>query len=207
MMRRSVLALIGLVAGAVAALGGIQSAAAATETAIFAGGCFWCMEPPFDAINGVLSTTSGYTGGTKVNPTYKQVSSGTTGHAESEKIVFDPSKVSYQQLLYVFWRNHDPLTADGQFCDHGNQYRPAVFYTTPRQKQLAEASKAALEQSGRFDRPIVTQIVPAGPFYPAEAVHQNFYRTHPVRYKFYRSNCGRDSRLRHLWGSEAGAGH
>lgn len=177
-----------------------------TQVAMFAGGCFWCVESDFDKVAGVISTISGYSGGAKVNPTYQEVSSGSTGHAEVVKIVFDPKMVSYEKLLYVFWRNVDPLTREGQFCDFGTQYRSAIFYLNAEQKQLAEASKAAIEKSGRFKRPIVTEIRPAGPFYAAEAYHQNFYKTNPLRYNVYRFNCGRDSRLEELWGKEAG-GH
>ena len=177
---------------------------AGTEVAIFAGGCFWCMEHPFDVVPGVISTISGYEGGTKINPTYEEVSSGATGHAESVKVVYDPKRVSYETLLYVYWRNVDPLTRGGQFCDYGAQYRTAIFYTTDDQKRLAEASKAVLEKSGRFKQPIVTEITAAGPFYPAEDYHQDFYQTNPVRYSLYRFNCGRDARLEELWGKEAG---
>jgi peptide-methionine (S)-S-oxide reductase len=170
------------------------------QTAIFAGGCFWCMEHPFDEIAGVLSVTSGYTGGTKANPTYEEVSSGTTGHAESVEVAYDPAKVSYQKLVDVFWHNIDPLTPNAQFCDHGTQYRSAIFYRNDEQKRIAEASKEALAKSGRFDKPIVTQIVAASTFWPAEAYHQHYYKTNPTRYKFYRYNCGRDQRLEQLWG-------
>ncbi len=182
------------------------TAPAGTQVAVFAGGCFWCMEHPFDAIPGVASVTSGYAGGTKANPSYEEVSSGATGHAESVKVVYDPKQVSYEKLLYVYWRNVDPLTKEGQFCDYGTQYRTAIFYTSDEQKRLAEASKAALEKSGRFKQPIVTEIVPAGTFYRAEAYHQHFYKTNPVRYNLYRFNCGRDARLEELWGKEAGGG-
>jgi peptide-methionine (S)-S-oxide reductase len=154
----------------------------------------------------VLSTASGFTGGTKVNPSYYEVSAGGTGHAEAVKIVFDPKMVTYEKLLYVYWRNVDPITKEGQFCDFGSQYRTAIFYTNERQRQLAEASKAALDASRRFKRPIVTQIVAAGPFYPAEDYHQNYYKENPVRYNLYRFNCGRDARLEELWGKEAGGG-
>src|ERR1043166_1903349 len=170
------------------------------ETATFAGGCFWCMEPPFDKIDGDISTTSGYTGGQTKNPTYEEVSSGGTGHAESVQIVFDPTKVSYEQLLDVFWHNIDPFTPNGQFCDHGRQYRTAIFYHSEEQKRLAEASKQALEQSGRFTKPIVTEIVPAGEFYKAEEYHQDYYQKNPIRYKFYRYRCGRDQVLELIWG-------
>lgn len=182
------------------------AAPAGTEVAIFAGGCFWCTEADFDKVPGVISTTSGYSGGTKANPTYQEVSSGGTGHAEVVKVVFDPKMVSYEKLLYVFWRNVDPLTREGQFCDFGTQYRSAIYYLNPEQKRLAVESKAVLEKSGRFKRPIVTEIAPAGPFYAAEAYHQNFYKTDPLRYNVYRFNCGRDSRLQELWGKEAGGG-
>jgi len=174
--------------------------------AIFAGGCFWCMEPPFDELPGVIATISGYTGGTKKDPTYQQVSSGRTGHAESVKVVYDPTVISYQKLLDVYWVNVDPLAVDRQFCDHGDQYRTAIFYLNDEQKQLALASKKKLEESGRFDQPIATQIVPAGKFYPAEEYHQDYYKKNPIRYKFYRYNCGRDQRLQQLWGDMAG-GH
>jgi len=172
-----------------------------TATAIFAGGCFWCMEHPFDELDGVLSTTSGYTGGHVVSPTYEQVSSGTTGHAEAVRVLYDPAKIGYDKLLEVFWHNVDPLDAGGQFCDRGSQYRTGIFYTTEEQRQLAEQSKAALESSGRLSAPIVTEIVEAGPFYPAEDYHQDYYKTNPVRYKFYRFTCGRDQRLEEVWGA------
>ena len=170
------------------------------KIALFAGGCFWCMEHPFDELGGVVSVTSGYTGGTKSEPTYEEVSAGTTGHAEAVQVIFDPAKVSYQKLVDVFWRNVDPLTANAQFCDHGSQYRSAIFYLDDEQKRIAEASKEALAKSGRFDKPIVTQIVAATAFWPAEGYHQHYYRTHPIQYKFYRYNCGRDQRLEQLWG-------
>ena len=169
--------------------------------ATFAGGCFWCMEHPFDELDGVVSTTSGYTGGHKKDPTYQEVSAGGTGHAESVQVVYDPKKVSYEKLLEVFWRNIDPLDGKGQFCDKGSQYRSAIFYHNESQKRLAEQSKKALEDSKRFDQPIVTEITAASTFYPAEDYHQNYYKTHPIRYKFYRYGCGRDHRLRQLWGA------
>ena len=171
--------------------------------ATFAGGCFWCMEPPFDKLGGVISTTSGYTGGRKANPTYEEVSAGGTGHAEAVEIVYDPSEVSYEKLLEVFWQNVDPTQADGQFCDHGDQYRTAIFTHDPEQQRLAVASKEALERSGRLSQPIVTQIVTAGPFWPAEEYHQDYSRKNPVRYQFYRYNCGRDQRLQRIWGGAA----
>ena len=172
------------------------------EIATFAGGCFWCMEGPFDKLPGVISTTSGYTGGHKVNPTYEEVSDGGTGHAESVQIVFDPHKISYEKLLDVFWHNIDPTVTDRQFCDIGHQYRSAIFYHGERQRRLAEQSKAALEKSKPFAGPIVTEITAAGPFYPAEAYHQDFYLRNPIRYKFYRYRCGRDRRLEELWGTK-----
>jgi len=171
-----------------------------TARATFAGGCFWCMEPPFDKLPGVISTTSGYIGGHKANPTYDEVSGGRTGHTEAVEIVYDPSKVSYQKLLEVFWHNVDPLTKDAQFCDHGDQYRTGIFVHDAAQKRLAEASKAQVQ--GRFKEPVVTEIVDATKFYPAEDYHQDYYVKNPLRYKFYRYNCGRDQRLEQLWGKD-----
>jgi peptide-methionine (S)-S-oxide reductase len=168
------------------------------EIATFAGGCFWCMEPPFDKIDGVISTTSGYTGGQKKNPTYEEVSRGGTGHAESVQIAYDPGKVTYEKLLDTFWHNVDPTQKNAQFCDHGTQYRSAIYYHNDEQKRLALESKAAVEK--RFKEPIVTQIEPAGVFYRAEEYHQDFYVKDPVRYKTYRAGCGRDARLKELWG-------
>ncbi len=168
--------------------------------ATFAGGCFWCMEEVFEGVEGVVSVTSGYTGGQKANPSYEQVSAGGTGHAESVEVVYDPAKVSYGKLLEVFWRNIDPTTPDRQFCDRGNQYRSAIFYDDDEQKRLAEESKQAVEKSKPFKQPIVTQIVPASAFYAAEGYHQDFYKRNPVRYKFYKFNCGRAQRLEELWG-------
>lgn len=174
--------------------------AAKTAKATFAGGCFWCMEPPFDKLDGVLSTTSGYTGGSKKDPTYEEVSDGRTGHAESVEIVYDPSRITYEKLLDVFWHNVDPTTPNAQFCDHGNQYRTAIFYHDADQKRLAEKSKQDLEASGKLKQPIVTQIVAASTFYPAEDYHQDYYEKNPYRYKYYRYRCGRDQRLEELWG-------
>jgi peptide-methionine (S)-S-oxide reductase len=171
--------------------------------ATFAGGCFWCMEGPFDHVPGVVSTTSGYTGGNVKKPSYEQVSSGATGHAESVDVAYDPAKVTYAQLLDVFWHNVDPLDGGGQFCDRGNQYRTAIFYHDEEQKRLAEESKQALEASGKLKKKIVTQIVPAGEFYAAEDYHQDYYLRNPIRYKYYRFNCGRDDRLKQLWGEAA----
>jgi peptide-methionine (S)-S-oxide reductase len=169
--------------------------------ATFAGGCFWCMEPPFEKLDGVVSVTSGYTGGHTVNPTYEEVSAGGTGHAESVEIKYDPARISYQQLLDVFWVNHDPTTNTGQFCDHGNQYRPAIFYHDAEQKRLAEASRQKIEDTHPF--PVLTEITPATEFYPAEEYHQGYYKKNPLRYKFYRYTCGRDARLKELWGEAA----
>jgi peptide-methionine (S)-S-oxide reductase len=171
-------------------------------TATFAGGCFWCMEEAFEKVNGVMSVTSGYTGGTVANPGYEQVSAGSTGHAESIEVRYDPDKITYPQLLDVFWHNVDPLTKDRQFCDVGHQYRTAIFYHDVEQRQQAEASKQALVDSKRFSQPIVTEIVQAGPFYPAETYHQDYYKKNPVRYKFYKFNCGRAQRLEALWGKK-----
>jgi peptide-methionine (S)-S-oxide reductase len=167
-------------------------------TAIFAGGCFWCMEPPFEKLKGVVSVTSGYTGGTTKNPTYEEVSNGGTGHYEAVVITYDPRQVSYAALVGVFWRNVDPLDANGQFCDKGDQYRAAIFYRNAAERQLAEQSKRKIEQARRWK--IVTEILPAAQFYRAEEYHQDYYKKNPVRYKFYRFNCGRDNRLRTLWG-------
>ncbi len=169
--------------------------------ATFAGGCFWCMEPPFDALAGVASTTSGYTGGAPVDPTYEEVSSGGTGHAEAVEVRYDPAEITYAELLEVFWRNIDPLASDRQFCDVGSQYRSAIFVHDEEQRRLAEESKRIHETSGRFDRPIATEIVRASVFYPAEEYHQDYYLKNPLRYKFYRTGCGRDRRLQELWGT------
>jgi peptide-methionine (S)-S-oxide reductase len=180
------------------------SATAATEKATFAGGCFWCMEAPFDKLPGVISVTPGYSGGQMKNPTYEQVSTGGTGHAEAVQIVFDPSKTSYSKLLDIFWRNIDPTVADRQFCDVGTQYRSAIFYHSEDQRRTALQSKAALEKSKPFKGPVVTEITLAGEFYAAEEYHQHYYKKNPLRYKYYRSGCGRDRRLKELWGSTAG---
>jgi len=190
-------------------LSGIAHGAAETTddakglaTATFAGGCFWCVESDFDKVPGVVSTTSGYTGGQKKNPNYDEVSAGGTGHAEAVKIVYDPKKISYAELLNVFWNNIDPLDGQGQFCDKGDQYRAGIFYHNNEQKQLAEQSKAALEKSARFKQPFATRIVLATQFYPAEEYHQDFHNKNPLRYNFYRFNCGRDARLEKLWGQK-----
>ncbi len=172
------------------------------QKATFAGGCFWCMEEALDKVDGVVSTTSGYTGGMKKNPTYEDVSAGETGHAESVEVLFDPAQVSYAKLLQVFWHNIDPTTPDRQFCDYGLQYRSAIFYHDETQKRLAEESKKALVKSKPFQGLIVTEIVPASEFYPAEEYHQNFYEKNPIRYRLYKFNCGRAQRLQELWGKK-----
>jgi len=179
-------------------------AAAEEAEAIFAGGCFWCMEPPFDKLDGVTSTVSGYTGGHTQNPTYKQVTRGGTGHFEAVRVTYDPDVVSYETLLQVFWRNVDPFDDGGQFCDRGDSYRTAVFYTSESQARAARASKRELEGLARFDEPFVTPIVAAGEFYPAEDYHQDYYMKNPLRYKYYRWGCGRDDRLKEVWGDMAG---
>ena len=190
----------------IAASGADKPATAANQsklaTAIFGGGCFWCVEADFDKVPGVVSTTSGYTGGRNANPSYEQVSAGGTGHVEVVKIVFDPQKVSYDELLQVFWRNIDPLDAKGQFCDKGDQYRSEIFYLDEEQRRKAEASKAAIEASHKLPGPIVTKITAATEFYPAEEYHQNYYEKNSVRYRFYRYSCARDHRLQELWGEK-----
>lgn len=169
-----------------------------TAKATFAAGCFWCVEEAFDKLDGVLATTSGYIGGDKPNPTYEEVSSGGTGHTEAVEVLYDPSKLSYDQLLQTFWRNVDAVDAGGQFCDRGSQYRSGIFYHSAEQQQKAEASKKAAGE--RLGQPIATEILAAGPFYKAEAYHQDYYKTNPVRYRFYKWNCGRAQRLEQLWG-------
>ncbi|MEO8011178.1 MAG: peptide-methionine (S)-S-oxide reductase MsrA [Dokdonella sp.] len=180
-----------------------RTAGVGTATAIFAGGCFWCMEPPYDVLTGVISTTSGYTAGSTVNPSYQQVSSGGTGHTEAVQVVYDPAKVSYSMLLDVFWRNIDPVAVNRQFCDVGDMYRSGIYPVDDEQLRLAQASKKTLQESGRFPVGIATEIEPASTFYPAEDYHQDYYVKNPVRYKFYRYNCGRDQRLQEVWGQPA----
>lgn len=191
---------LALLASLIALLALAPAQAQTRAVAIFAGGCFWCMEPPFDKLDGVLATTSGYIGGTKADPTYEQVTSGRTGHYEALKVEYDPARVSYQQLLDVFWRNIDPLDASGQFCDKGPQYRSGIFALDDSQRAAAEASRAALEKSGKLPGRIVTEILPAAKFYPAEAYHQDYYRKNSASYTYYRWSCGRDRRLEKLWG-------
>jgi peptide-methionine (S)-S-oxide reductase len=171
------------------------------DTAWFAGGCFWCMEPPFDEVEGVRSTTSGFMGGRVANPTYSQVTAGGTGHAEVVQVVFEPARVSYETLLRIFWVNVDPVDGGGQFCDRGEIYRSEIFVKNAAQRTSAQTSLEALRRSGRFRQPIATRITAASPFYEAEAYHQDFYRKNPIRYRTYRSGCGRDRRLRELWGA------
>jgi peptide-methionine (S)-S-oxide reductase len=208
MMRSRLVSMLTAAAALSVAAGALAQQESATmpkdgeAVATFAGGCFWCMEPPYDKLDGVLATISGYTGGSKVDPTYKEVSAGGTGHTEAVRITYDPSKVTYEQLLEVFWQNVDPLDAGGQFCDRGDQYRTGIFAHDDEQRRLAEASKQALVGSRRFEQPIVTEIVAAGAFYPAEDYHQDYYEKNPIRYKFYRWNCGRDQRLAELWGDQ-----
>ncbi|MEW6714337.1 MAG: peptide-methionine (S)-S-oxide reductase MsrA [Nitrospirota bacterium] len=168
--------------------------------ATFAGGCFWCMQPPYDKLKGVISTKAGYTGGQKKNPTYEEVSSGTTGHAEAVEILYDPEQTRYEELLDIFWQSIDPTTLNKQFADNGTQYRTVIFYHNEEQKRLALASKDALEKSGKFSKPIVTEIVPASEFYPAEDYHQKYYEKNPVRYNLYKIGSGRDAFLKKLWG-------
>ena len=201
-MAPSILTLAMFLIGALSVQSTRQTVAAENPgKAYFAGGCFWSMELAFEKVEGVLSVTSGFMGGTVANPSYEEVSAGRTGHAESVEVVYDPSKVSYQKLLDAFWHNIDPTTPNAQFCDYGNEYRTAIFVQTDEEKRLSEASKLAIEQSKRFKSPIVTQIVMASQFYPAEEYHQNFYKKNPIRYKFYKYNCGRAQRLEALWGN------
>ena len=171
-----------------------------TASVVLAGGCFWCMEPPYDKTDGVLSTISGYSGGKQAKPTYEQVSAGSTGHVEVVKVEYDPTKVSYEKLLDIFWKNIDPVDADGQFCDKGSQYRSAIFYGNEKEKELAEASKQQV--AAKLGQTVATDILPAAEFYPAEDYHQDYYIKNPLKYKFYRYGCGRDARLEAVWGAE-----
>jgi peptide-methionine (S)-S-oxide reductase len=200
--RAAALMMLGLSWAAMAQQAGkpAPTPATATARATFAGGCFWCMEPPYDKLPGVISTISGYMGGTTKNPTYEQVSTGRTGHTEVVQVEYDPARVSYDKLLEVFWRNIDPTQRDAQFCDQGSQYRTGVFYHDETQRKLAEASKATLMKTKPFKGDIVTEITRAGEFYRAEDYHQDFYTKNPARYTFYRTGCGRDARLQQLWG-------
>ena len=179
-----------------------NNSVASTNRAIFAGGCFWCMEAPFEKLDGVSEVISGYTGGSKLDPTYQEVSAGGTGHTEAVEVLYDPQLVSYEKLLEVFWRQIDPTDADGQFVDRGDQYRSGIFYLDAEQKQLAEKSKQQLEKTGRFDKPIVTEITAAGKFYPAEEYHQDYHSKNPIRYWYYRGGSGRDDYLDKVWGKD-----
>ena len=201
-LRPWTLTLIVLIAmPALAQMAKLPAAPPGSAVATFAGGCFWCMEQPFDKVDGVLATTSGYAGGKKSNPTYEEVSGGGTGHTEAVQVLYDPRKVTYEKLLDVFWHNIDPTVKDRQFCDVGSQDRTSIFVQTDDQRRAAEASKAALEKSKPFKDAIVTPIVMATEFWPAEEYHQNYYQKNPVRYTYYRTGCGRDARLKQLWGS------
>ncbi|HSW64373.1 MAG TPA: peptide-methionine (S)-S-oxide reductase MsrA [Dissulfurispiraceae bacterium] len=179
-----------------------EAAEMKVEEATFAGGCFWCMEPPFEKLEGVKDVISGYTGGQKVNPTYEEVSSGTTGHAEAIRVIYDPARVSYQKLLATFWRQIDPTDAGGSFVDRGSQYRSAIFYHNEEQRRLAEQSRAELGKSGRFLKPVVTEIAEAGVFYQGEEYHQDYYKKNPIRYRYYRYNSGRDQFIKKNWGEQ-----
>ena len=176
---------------------------AVSDTATFAGGCFWCMEPPYDKIEGVASTTSGFAGGEKVDPSYQEVAMGSTSHTETVKVIYDSTKVSYERLLRVYWHNVDPFDGSGQFCDRGSQYRPAIFTHTARQQRLAEQSKETV--AARFDQEIAVEIHSLDAFYPAKTYHQDYYKKNPQDYESYRTGCGRDARLREIWGDAAGA--
>jgi len=198
-MKRLLYVLLAAAAVFVAPLGA-QEDTDSTAVATFAGGCFWCVEEAFDKVEGVLSTTSGYIGGHVPNPTYEQVSRGNTGHAEAVQVEYDPDVVTYEMLLDVFWRNIDPVDGGGQFCDRGDQYRSAIFYHDEQQRELAERSKQALEKSGALPGKIVTEIVAATEFYPAEDYHQDYYKRNALRYNFYKFTCGRPARLEELWG-------
>ncbi len=191
-----------LAGAAVAQMAPLPKPGPGQAVATFAGGCFWCTESDFDHVPGVISTTSGYTGGKVANPDYHQVSAGGTGHAESVEVIYDPSKVSYQQLLTYYWHHVDPTVQNQQFCDHGNQYRTAIFVHNDEERKLAEASKKKV--ANELGKPIYTEIAQAGPFYPAEEYHQDFYKKNPTKYKFYRWNCGRDQRLNQIWGAHKG---
>jgi peptide-methionine (S)-S-oxide reductase len=201
-MPRLLLSLI--LAAVLGGAAGAQTPAPQSERAVatFAGGCFWCVESDFDHVKGVISTTSGYTGGHVKNPTYHQVSAGGTGHAESVEIIYDPGQVTYAQLLTYFWHHVDPTVKDRQFCDVGHQYRTAIFVHNDEQRKLAEASKKKVE--AELKKPIYTEIVAAGPFYKAEGYHQDYYKKNPVQYRFYRWNCGRDQRIKQIWGAHKG---
>lgn len=203
MLLTKLITMIALIAG-LASVGSAASNETATGVAVFAGGCFWCMEPPYDKLDGVTSTTSGYIGGSKADAAYERVSSGRTAHLEAIRIEYDPKRVSYERLLEVFWHNIDPLDGGGQFCDKGSQYASAVYALDDSQFTAAEESKKAITAEGKLSGSIQTKIVRGGTFYPAEDYHQDYYKKNPVRYKYYRWNCGRDQRLKSLWGDAAG---
>ncbi len=205
-MRRLLLGIAFMFAavGLAAAQGAAPQPAPGQAVATFAGGCFWCTESDFDKVKGVISTTSGYSGGHVVNPGYERVSAGNTGHTEAVEVIYDPSQVSYEKLLAFYWRTVDPTVKNAQFCDHGEQYRTAIFVRNDEERKLAEASKKKVE--AELKKPIYTEIVQAGPFYAAEEYHQDFYKKNPAKYKFYRWNCGRDQRLEQLWGKPKGEG-
>jgi peptide-methionine (S)-S-oxide reductase len=200
-MRICAVLVLSIMSGGSLAAVSLAADAPGPAKAFFAGGCFWCMEEVFEKVPGVTSVTSGYMGGHVQNPSYDQVSAGGTGHAESVEVIYDSGKVSYEKLLDAFWRNVDPVTPNAQFCDHGSQYRAVIFYQSEEQKRLAEESKRAIELSKRLAQPIVTELIMASSFYPAEDYHQDFYKKNPVRYKFYKYNCGRAQRLEELWGA------
>jgi peptide-methionine (S)-S-oxide reductase len=204
LVRRAALALAGGVAACAPGETLAQTASAkvatgaARDTATFASGCFWCTEADFEKVPGVVDAVSGYTGGRVPNATYEQVSMGGTGHREAVQVIYDPARVSYRQLLDVFWRNVDPVDARGQFCDKGYQYTSAIYVSTAEERRLADSSKRALERLARLEKPVVTEIAAAAPFYAAEAYHQSYYKKNPIRYRYYRTSCGRDRRLREL---------
>ena len=185
-------------AAAQAAAGAATAAGAVRDTATFASGCFWCTESDFEKVPGVLDAVSGYSGGRVADPTYEQVSTGRTGHREAVQVIYDPARVSYRQLLDVFWRNVDPVDARGQFCDKGYQYTSAIYVSSAEERRLADSSKRALDQSGRLTKPVVTEVAAEAPFYKAEDYHQSYYKKNPIRYRYYRTSCGRDRRLREL---------
>lgn len=197
---RLVAAVFAILASMASLAGADDEGAADTRVATFGGGCFWCMEPPYDKLDGVISTTAGYMGGDVAHPTYEQVTRGTTGHVEVVQVEYDPGVIGFEELLDTYWVNVDPLTDNRQFCDAGESYRPVIFAHSDRQRELAEASKQSIIESGRFDQPVIVPIEDAGTFWPAEDYHQDYYRKSSVSYKYYRWRCGRDQRLEELWG-------
>ncbi len=201
MNTRSKSILFVVVSAAIVTIGTLSHSAENTAKATFGGGCFWCMEPPFDKLTGVISTISGYSGGIETSPTYDQVSSGKTGHTEVVQVEYDPQEIRFEELLEIFWKNIDPFTADQQFCDRGSQYRSAIYAHDSTQLEIAVKSREKLEASDHFNIPIVTEIEPLKAFYPAEDYHQDYYLKNPIRYRYYRARCGRDTRLRQIWDS------